>query len=563
MFRWAIVSNTTVAPLVPRLKKETAACGIPCEVFVCEHGDTGRQVLTPDSELYGFKPELLVLYLDLQQIKPSLELTIALENPTDREAIIVEVVGHVVSMVTTLRNNSSAQLLVNSFTVMPRTVMGIGLDKVYRSAIRRINLKLEEALATIPQCNIYDCESLWAEVGFQQYDRRFEMMAQFPFGAAMQQNLVGEWMRYFRSMQGLARKCVVVDLDNTLWGGVLGEDGADGIQMGDTPQGRPFRRMQEALKALTRRGVLLAINSKNNMADVLPVLKEHPDMILREADFATMQANWDDKATNMTRISGELNIGLAHMVFLDDSASERGWVHERHPDVLVPEMPKEKSGYADILTRCQLDTLAVTDEDRKRATMYWQEKQRRELQAETPSFDEFLKHLNLEVQIESLRADLLERAAQLCQRTNQFNLTTRRHSAEHLKQISSEENSAVFVMKALDRFGDYGWSGLVIAEIQGEVVFMETFLMSCRVMGKNAEFALLSAVSSWAERRGCKAVRGMFIPTSKNTPCKEFLAKSGMSACGAPTGEGGQVFEAKISNLQVRQADHIKVSVNL
>ena len=341
MFRWAIVSNTTVAPLVPRLKKETAACGIPCEVFVCEHGDTGRQVLTPDSELYGFKPELLVLYLDLQQIKPSLELTIALENPTDREAIIVEVVGHVVSMVTTLRNNSSAQLLVNSFTVMPRTVMGIGLDKVYRSAIRRINLKLGEALATIPQCNIYDCESLWAEVGFQQYDRRFEMMAQFPFGAAMQQNLVGEWMRYFRSMQGLARKCVVVDLDNTLWGGVLGEDGADGIQMGDTPQGRPFRRMQEALKALTRRGVLLAINSKNNMADVLPVLKEHPDMILREADFATMQANWDDKATNMTRISGELNIGLAHMVFLDDSASERGWVHERHPEVLVPEMPKE------------------------------------------------------------------------------------------------------------------------------------------------------------------------------------------------------------------------------
>ena len=563
MFRWALVSNTTVAPLVQRLKKETTASGIPCEFFVSEHGDTGRQVLSSDSALYNFKPDLLVLYLDLQQIKPGLELTIALDKPDKREAIIAEVVEHVASMLTPLRNNSSAQLLVNSFMVIPRTALGIGPDRVYRNSIRRMNLKLEEVLAAIPQCDIYDCESLWSEVGFQHFDRRFEMLAQFPFGVAMQQNLVGEWMRFFRSMQGLSRKCVVLDLDNTLWRGVLGEDGSEGIQMGDTPQGRPFRRLQEALKALTRRGVLLAINSKNNASDVLPILKDHPDMLLRESDFAALQINWDDKATNMTRISRELDIGLPHMVFLDDSASERSWVRARHPEVLVPEMPKDNSGYVDVLCRCELDTLVVTDEDRKRATMYWQEKQRRELQAEAPSFEVFLMNLNLEVQIQSLRPDLLERAAQLCQRTNQFNLTTRRHNAAHLKQLSSGERSAVFMMKAVDRFGDYGWSGLAVAEIQGETVLLESFLMSCRVMGKNAEFALLSAVSSWAAMHGCSAIRGQFIPTGKNMPCREFLAKSGLSPCGEPTPEGGQLFESQISNLQVRHADHIKLSVDL
>jgi FkbH-like protein len=562
MFRWALVSNTTIAPLISRLKSEVQSCGCDCEFFVAEHGDAGRQILSPQSELYSFKPDLLALYLDIQQVRPGLEFTLALENASRCEAIVSEVVEHVILMVTALRDNCVAQLLINSFTVIPRTVMGVGLDPIYRNAVRRINLKLDEALANIPQCRIYDCESLWAEVGFQQYDRRFEMMAQFPFGVLMQQNLVGEWMRFFRALRGLSRKCVVVDLDNTLWGGVLGEDGPEGIQMGDTPQGRPFRRLQESLKALSRRGVILAINSKNNSADVLPVLHQHPDMVLKETDFAVMQINWDDKATNMSRIGRELNIGLRHMVFLDDSASERDWVRQRHAEVLVPELPKEKSGYADVLLRCELDTLAVTDEDRKRTTMYSQEKQRRDSQAEAPSLEEFLKSLNLVVEVQSLRSELLDRAAQLCLRTNQFNLTTRRHGPEKLKQLASGDKSEVFMMKAADRFGDYGWSGLVIAEIQGESVFIESFLMSCRVMGKNVEFALMSVLCQWATKRGCSTIRGLFIPASKNAPCKEFLAKCGLTANGSATAAGGQMFEAEISKLQLEPADHVKISVN-
>jgi FkbH-like protein len=258
-----------------------------------------------------------------------------------------------------------------------------------------------------------------------------------------------------------------------------------------------------------------------------------------------------------------LNIGLQHMVFLDDNAAERAWVRERHPAVLVPEMPPDKCGYADMLCHCDLDTLAVTPEDRMRATMYWQEKQRQVLKAEVASFEEFLERLNLEVEIELLRSQLLERAEQLCQRTNQFNLTTRRHTSDQLRHFSESPGSAVFLMKVRDRFGDYGWSGLAIVEAHQETVCIESFLMSCRVMGKNAEYALMSAVARWGLQQGCTSMRGTFIPSSKNKPCKDFLPQCGFVPCAASVTDPGQAVEASIVNYQLSRIAHIKISVNL
>jgi FkbH-like protein len=559
MFRWATISNTTISPLMPRLKRAIKETGVSCEFFVAEHGDTGRQVFSPESELYAFKPDLIVLYLDLPQIVPGFELTIALEKPEARARVEAETVGQVVGMVKALRNYSSAFLLVSSFTVVPRTALGIGLDPVYRNSVRRMNLQISQELSQLQQCQIFDMESLWAEAGFSQHDRRFELIAQFPFGVGMQQALIGEWMRYFRVLQGASRKCVVLDLDNTLWGGVLGEDGIQGIQMGDTPEGRPFRRFQEALKALARRGVLLAISSKNNMDEAIAALREHPDMVLTEKDFAAMQINWDDKATNLKRLSQELNIGLQHMVFLDDNPAERGLVREHHPDVLVPDLPGDKSRYAEVLCRCELDTLAVTAEDLKRTQMYWEERQRKALQAEAPSFEHFLNNLRLEVGIERLSAPLLERAAQLCQRTNQFNLTTRRHNAEAISRFANASNSAVLLMKARDRFGEYGWSGLAIVETEGKRASIDTLLLSCRVLGKNAEFAFFSSLVKWAEQMGCTHIRGSFIPTPKNLPCKDFLPRCGLSPIGTPSAPGEQWFEAKLTDLSLPQIDHITV----
>lgn len=563
MFRWAIVSNSTVSPLVHRLRKHLEARDIPCEFFVSEHGDAARQVFSPESELYTFKPDMVALHFDLPQVKPTIELSVAFETLEDRQKIVSEVTEYVDLRLNALRSNTAGVLLVNTFRVIPRTALGIGLDQIYRNTVRSINLNVSRAAASLQQCYVLDYDSLWAEVGFQEYDRRFDCIAQFPMGAKMQQLLVDEWMRYFRAVQGLSRKCIVVDLDNTLWGGILGEDGSEGIRMSDTPEGRPFRRFQQALKALARRGILLAVNSKNNLEEVTPVFRQHPDLLLRESDFAAMQINWDDKATNLARISRELNIGLQHMVFLDDSAAERAWVRERHPEVLVPEMPEDKAYYTDVLCKCELDTLAITQEDLKRADMYRDERQRQILRAEAPSFEEFLRNLNLEVEIEALRPQMLDRAGQLCQRTNQFNLTTRRHNADQLRKYAESPESKVLMMKARDRFGEYGWSGMAIILVEANCLLIESFLLSCRILGKNAEFALFAAVMALATQRSCTRLRGTYIPTSKNGSCKDFFQRCGLTPSGGAFTEALQVFEANLSELFIKQIEHIKVSMNL
>ena len=563
MYRWALVSNTTIAPIVPRLKQAMNRSGVDCEFFVAEYGDSSRQVLSPRSDLYAFKPDLIVLYLDIQQLKPMLELSVPFETLENRELFISEVLGEVTAMTNALRKNTPAVLLTNNFPVQPRTALGIGLDHIYKNTLRQVNLRLHQALTGLQGSYVFDCDSLWAEVGYEEYDRRFEMIAQFPFSVKMQQALVDEWMRFFRALNGLTRKCIVVDLDNTLWGGVLGEDGPDGIRMGDTPEGRPFRRFQQTLKALNRRGLLLAINSKNNMADVKSVFQEHPDLVLRESDFAAMQINWEDKAANLVRIARELNIGLQHLVFLDDSPAERAWVRERHPAVLVPELPQDTAKYVDVLSHCETDTLVVTGEDLKRAQMYQEERQRREFQAEAPSFEHFLNNLGLRVSIEPVGSALLERATQLCQRTNQFNLTTRRHNVEALRQFSTSPFSAVLLMHVQDRFGDYGWSGLAITKIEGTHALIDTFLLSCRVLGKNVEFSLMAAVVKWAGARNCTHINGFYLPTSKNLPCKDFLEQCGLKEVTGPAGESGQAYEAKLVDLQMPHTDHLKISMRL
>jgi FkbH-like protein len=561
MYRWALLSNTTISPLVRRLRAEIDSAKHRCECFCAEYGDALRQVFAEESELLKFKPELIALHLDLQQIKPDLELTLPFETEVGRENIMREVIEHVITMVGTLRAKTAATLLVSNFPTEPRGVLGIGLDYIFKNAVRRTNLELDSKIRSISQCHVVDCDGLWAEAGWCERDRRFEALAQMPMGPKMQKLLVDEWLRYFRAIHGLTRKCIVVDLDNTLWKGILGEDGPEGIQLGDTPSGRGFRQFQLALKALARRGTILAINSKNSWKDAIKVIRDHPEMVLREGDFAAMQINWEDKATNLARISNELKIGLQHMVFLDDSPSERSWIRQRHPEVFVPEMPKDSCAFCDVLTQCGLDTLVLTDEDLKRSQMYREERQRREFQAESLSYEQLLKESNVQADIERLRSDHIERAVQLCQRTNQFNLTTPRYTAEQIKGFSVSSCAIVLMMSLRDRFGEYGWSGLAIAIADGEQLIIDSFLLSCRVLGKNAEFALFSALLLWGAKQNCTYVRGAFIATGKNKPSADFYERCGMVPCGDGVDDVKKCFSSRITELPSLPVRHVKISI--
>jgi FkbH-like protein len=526
--RWAICSNTTITPLVRILGARLQEAGETSEFFVTQYGEAIQQILQPGSPLYTAHPDLVVLYFDLDQLRPGVDEELAFAAPSERANVQSAVIAEMLMLVRALRNNCAATLLVNSFSVAPRTVLGIGLDPVWKSAVRQINLRLSEELAGVPNCFQYDCDSLWAEVGWTDRDRRFEMLAQLPFGPKVQRLLVCEWLRYYRALRGLARKCVVVDLDNTLWRGILGEDGQNNIQMSDSPQGRPYRRLQQALRVLSRRGVLLAVCSKNNPADALTVLREHPDMLLREKDFAALQLNWRDKATNLLAIAKELNIGLQHIVFLDDNPAEREWVRDALPEVLVPDMPADAAFFADVLTECDLDTVTLTDEDRRRTQMYVEDRDRRTFQASMPSYEQFLQGLQLVVQIERLKPALIERAVQLCQRTNQFNITTRRHTAVDLQRFADAPDSAVFMASVRDRFGDYGWTGLAVAKKSNKLAEIDSFMVSCRVLGKQVEFALFGILADWARQSGCTELSAVYQPSPKNGVCAEFYLKCGL-----------------------------------
>lgn len=558
MLRWALVSNTTIAPLVGRLRAATKkARGGETVFFKSEHGEALPQLYVADSELYAFTPDLVSVYWDIDVVRPGLALSLPFDTAEERGRIREQIIGEMIDVVNAIRTRSTANILFNNVPLPPRTALGVGLDRVYRDEIRRINVALGEAAGSLRQTFLYDLDALWCQVGDTGRDRRFEILAQFPFGAAMQDALVAEWMRYYRALTGLARKCIVVDLDNTLWGGILGEDGPANLEMGDTPGGRPYRRLQEALKALARRGVLLAVASKNNPDETLEVLRSHPDMILRESDFAVIEIGWGDKGTALKRIAQQLNISPEHMVFLDDSPIERNWARAAVEGVLVPDFPEDKAAYPGILAACETDTLALTAEDLTRTQMYLADRERRAFQEEAPSYDEYLSRLALEVEVVPVSEDLLQRAAQLCQRTNQFNLTTRRYNAEQLRALAAAHDSAVLMMKVKDRFGDYGWSALAVIRFDAAVAEIDAFLVSCRVLGRRLEFAFMSVAQKLAGSRGCTHMTGTFIPTPKNPPCARFLDECGFT----PLPETDCVrYAAAVDGLGLPDISHISLS---
>ncbi len=336
-------------------------------------------------------------------------------------------------------------------------------------------------------------------------------------------------MRYVYAVVGITKKCIVLDLDNTLWGGVVGEDGFDNIKLGDNPVGRAFVEFQKRLLALNQRGILLAVNSKNNFNDAIEVIQKHPSMILREDDFACVKINWDDKVSNLHKIAEELNIGLDSMVFFDDDRINQEYVRESLPEVLVVDLPRDSSQYAKILTEMkEFDAMRITEEDTKRSSMYLGQKKRKELEKKIGDFNEFLKQMNIEVEVKKADSFSIPRISQLTLKTNQFNLTTRRYQEEDVSKFSSSDDKIVECVQVSDKFGDNGITGTYIVEKKNdEEWIIDTFLLSCRIMGRGVEEIMINQIIENAKSSGIKRVKGEYIPTPKNKPAESFYEKLG------------------------------------
>jgi FkbH-like protein len=325
--------------------------------------------------------------------------------------------------------------------------------------------------------------------------------------------------------RGATCKVAAVDLDGVMWGGVVGEAGVRGIELSEERVGLAFQDFQRELLRLRDVGILLALCSKNNQEDASEVFERHPAMVLRREHFSAERINWQDKATNLCEIAAELQLGLDSFVFLDDSPIEREWVRRALPEVVVPELPRDPAERPAMLRSISgFRRIALTDADRGRAAAYRAERGRRELSAATPSFESFLLSLEQQATIEPVSDASLARAAQLCQRTNQFNLTTRRYDSAELERMVGEDDVELYTLALSDRFGDSGITGLAILRVAEEEAEIDTFLMSCRILGRRAEDALLAFLAVRAAARGARLLVGRFELTAKNGQAADFYS---------------------------------------
>jgi FkbH-like protein len=401
-------------------------------------------------------------------------------------------------------------------------------------ALNLISGRLAERLGESPGVFLLDSRRWFSLAGAGAHDPRLWYMAKVPFGPAVFQAAARDVRAALRAVHGQARKLIIVDLDDTLWGGILGEVGWEGLRLGGhDPVGEAHVDFQRGLKALTNRGVILGIASKNDEATALHAMAEHPEMVLRQDDFAGWRINWSDKARNIAELVESLNLGLDAVVFLDDNPAERGRVREALPDVLVPDWPDSPLLYASALESLPwFDAAQWSEEDAERARLYSAERRRTELRETVDSVDAWLETLEIRIRVEALSPTNRQRATQLLNKTNQMNLSTRRLTEAELAEWADRESNGFWAFRMTDRFSDSGITGLlgVTAEPDGRLRIID-WVLSCRIIGRRMEESMLHVAAEHGRMIGAREMVAEYVPTARNAPCLEFWrTRSGFAA---------------------------------
>jgi FkbH-like protein len=361
-----------------------------------------------------------------------------------------------------------------------------------------------------------------------------------------------ETARIILSLRRASKKVLVLDLDNTLWGGVVGEDGLEGIELGDTsPRGEAFKAFQNHILTLKNRGVLLAVCSKNDHARAIEPFEKHPEMVLRFGDFAAFKANWEPKSENIRQIAAELNLGLDSFVFVDDNPAEVEILRQFVPEVTTILLGPDPAEYVAQLADSRLfEPRTITGEDIQRTSQYRSESERKALASSVTDMDAYLESLEIEAVISEFTPVDVPRLAQLINKSNQFNLTTRRRGEAEVTAIMKEPDYVAFSVRLSDRFGDHGLISVVIARKAGHIMEIDTWLMSCRVLGRQVEDEALNEVVRLAKMRGCNVLRGVYLPTAKNEMVRDFYPRMGLSPVSETKIES--VFEMNLESFQPR-----------
>ncbi|MCB9973944.1 MAG: HAD-IIIC family phosphatase [Rhodospirillales bacterium] len=525
-FRIGISASVTGDPLVPHLQKYLARRGMKSSGVQVAPFNQIHQVCRQHEQVFGGSPDIIFLSWRLEDL---------LGSPLSDWEKIHKVLGDLAESVSILRQNFSGTLIVtlpacpvdfsNDLLSVTPNPASVSVDH-----LRVFWLGLLENRGSIHHL---DTHSILLKIGQDQaYDARKWYLYRQPWSERFWELLARQVGRIICLQTLPAKKCIVLDADNTLWGGVVGEDGLSGIHLGNDFPGRVYKDFQKSLSFLQKKGILLAIASKNNEADFFSVLDQHDEMLLKREDFVAFEVHWNSKVESLKNIAKKLNIGLDSIVFIDDSGKEIGEVKERLPMVTCLQVPEEITDLPTFLqTEDIFDMESITEEDLLRTSRIQATEQRQRLQ-EVLSEDDYKLSLNLQMSVFQMQDQHVQRIVQLINKTNQFNLTTIRRSQEEIQALVASGKYIIVGMTLEDKYGDYGLVGVAIVKKEHNIGIIDTFLMSCRVLGRDAEVAFLTALANISQTYGCEFLRGYYVQTLKNEMVSNFYQKQGFSSVG-------------------------------
>ncbi len=556
----AILSTYTADLLAESIVAQLANRNFTGKAYVSPYGQYQQVVLKQNSEFHEFEPDVTLLVLDGEDLFADVwgaPLDFSAETCQDR---VREELANLTLLIETLvAQQPKCSVLVTSIFVPPLNALGLLEGRIQGSLkplARLYNEGLQLLSRRFSQVVIVDVENVMTRIGYETWaDDRLWYLAKMRLSSKGTDALAQFCAVHIAALKQGSRKCLVLDLDNTLWGGIVGEDGLAGLRLGRDGIGAAFRDFQKDIHTLKQRGIVLAVSSKNNQSDVEEVFRAHPDMVLRWEDFAAVRIDWRDKPIHLRELSEELSLGLDSFVFIDDNPVERAFMRSEMPEVFVVDMPSDPSGYRRTLR--ELDcfaSLALTDEDRARSADYRAQVQRGQCLAQAASMEVFYRSLDLSVRIKPVTAFEIPRVAQLTQRTNQFNLTTRRYTESEIRRMNEDAHHVIYSLQSKDKFGDNGLVGVAIIVKEEAVWRLDTFLMSCRVLGRTLETAFIAVLVSEARRSGIINFMAEYIPTAKNTPAARFLENHGFHK--AVDVDGSWVLS--VSDVQLHVPEWVK-----
>jgi len=552
--RIAVLGDSATQLLVQAIRGYGYEEKIRFECFEADYDQIERQILDTSSDLYQFNPEYVLIFHSIQKFIGKFYM---LDEP-DKEYASEKAIDRIKNLYNTLFSALPCKIILSNLPDTDDNVYGNYFNKIKRSLgyqIREYNYKLMNICREYKNLFINDINMLQNRYGLSLvFDPKMYVNASMVYSLDFLPLLAKNSVDIINAISGRFRKCMIVDLDNTLWGGIIGDDGIENIQIGELGIGKAYTEFQQWLKQLKQRGIILAACSKNTEHIAKEPFEKHPDMVLKLDDFAVFAANWNTKVDNIKYIQSVLNIGFDSMVFCDDNPVEREIVRTYIPGISVPELPEDPAEYLLYLRSLNLfETATYSHEDTQRTKLYQQEAQRRDVQMNFKNEDEFLKSLHMVSSVKSFNSFTVPRVAQLTQRSNQFNLRTVRYSEEEISAISTSHEYFPLSFTLEDKFGDYGLISVLILKKENQSLFVDTWIMSCRVLKRTMEFFVLNTIVELAVMNGYDYIVGEYLPTAKNELVKDHYKDLGFTLENGRWKLDTRIYSNKITHISKKE----------